>query len=42
MCQGVPGDSVVKNELANEGDLGSIPGLEDALEKGNGNPLQYS
>ena len=33
---------MVKNELANEGDLGSIPGLEDALEKGNGNPLQYS
>ena len=36
-----PGGSEVKNPTANE-DVGSIPGQEDPLEKGNGNPLQYS
>ena len=29
--QGFPGGSVVKNLPANEGDMGSIPGLERAL-----------
>ena len=36
---------VVKNPPANAGDIrnvGSIPGLEDALKGGHGNPLQYS
>ena len=36
---------MVKNPLANAGDIrdvGSIPGLEDPLEGGHGNPLQYS
>ena len=36
-----PGGSEVKNPTANERDVGSIPGQEDPLEKGNGNPLQY-
>ena len=31
--QGSPADSVVKNPLANAGDAGLIPGLEDPLEK---------
>ena len=30
---GFPGSSVVKNPLANAGDVGSIPGWEDPLEK---------
>ena len=36
---------VVKSPPANAGDLGDvglIPGSERPLEKGNGNPLQYS
>ena len=36
---------VVKNLSANSGDIrdtGSVPGLEDPLEGGHGNPLQYS
>ena len=36
---------VVKNPPANAGDtrdMGSIPGLERSLGRGNGNPLQYS
>ena len=37
-----PGDSVVKNPPANEGDLGSIPGLGRSPGEGNGNPLQDS
>ena len=37
-----PGGSVVKNPLANAGDLGSIPGLGRSPGEGNGNPLQYS
>ena len=35
----------VKNSPAMQedtGDAGSIPGLDDPLEKGDGNPLQYS
>ena len=37
-----PGDSVVKNLLANAGDAGLIPGLGRYSGEGNGNPLQYS
>ena len=37
-----PGGSVVKNLLANAGDMGSIPGLGRSSTEGNGNPLQYS
>ena len=36
------GGSVVKNSLANAGDLGSIPGSRRSPGEGNGNPLQYS
>ena len=31
---GVPGGSVGKESTCNVGDLGSVPGVEDALEKG--------
>ena len=34
--------SAVKNQPANEGDVGLILGLERFPEEGNGNPLQYS
>ena len=34
MRWGFPGGSVVKNPLANVGDVGSIPGLGRTLEKG--------
>ena len=34
---GFPVDSVVKNPLANAGDLGSIPGLGRSPGGGNGN-----
>ena len=39
--EGFPGGAVVKNMPANEGDLGSIPGLERSPGVGNGSPLQY-
>ena len=42
---GFPGDTVIKNPLANAGDTkdeGSIPGLGRSPGAGNGNPLQYS
>ena len=39
---GFPCGSAGKESACNEGDLGSIPGLEDSLEKGTGYPLQYS
>ena len=39
---GFPGGSVVKNPLANAGDVGLIPGLGRSPGEGNGNPLQYS
>ena len=39
---GFPGGVVVKNPLANAGDLGSIPGLRRSPGEGNGYPLQYS
>ena len=37
-----PGSSVVKNPPDNAEDMGLIPVLGRSLEKGNGNPLQYS
>ena len=37
-----PGGSVVKNPLANAGDMGSIPGLGISAGERNGNPLQCS
>ena len=37
-----PGGLVVKNLLANAGDLGLIPGSERSSAAGNGNPFQYS
>ena len=39
---GFPGGSVVKNQPANAGDMGSIPGSGRSPGDGNGNPLQYS
>ena len=33
---------MVKNPLANAGDMGSIPGSGRSPGEGNGNPLQYS
>ena len=39
---GFPRYSHSKEPTSNVGDPGSIPGLEDPLENGNGNPLQYS
>ena len=39
---GFPGGSVVKNLLANAGDMGSIPRSGRSLGEGNGKPLQYS
>jgi len=39
---GFPGGSVVKNQPANAGDTGSIPGWGRSPGRGNGNPLQYS
>ena len=37
-----PGDSDGKESTCNEGDLGSIPGLEIYPGEGKGYPLQYS
>ena len=39
---GFPGASLVKNQSANAGDPGSIPGLGRSLGEGNGNPLKHS
>ena len=36
------GGSVLKNQLANVGNIGSIPGSERSPTEGNGNELQYS
>ena len=36
-----PGDTVVKNQPANAGDMGLISGLKRSPGNGNGNPLQY-
>ena len=41
LCLVFPGSSVVKNLLANAGDMSSIPGLGRYPEKEDGNPLQY-
>ena len=37
--QGFPGGSVIQNLPANEGDVGSIPGLGRSSGEGNGNPI---
>ena len=37
-----PGGSHGKASVYNAGDLGSIPGWKDTLEKGKDYPLQYS
>ena len=37
-----PGDSIVRNPLANGRDTGSNPGLGRSLGGGNGYPLWYS
>ena len=39
---GFTGGLVVKNPLANVGDVALIPGLRRSPGEGNGNPLQYS
>ena len=39
---GFPGGSAGKESTCNSGDLGSIPGLEDPLEKGTAYPVQSS
>ena len=39
---GFPGGLVVKNPPANARDMGLIPGSGRSLDKGNGDPLQYS
>ena len=39
---GFPGNSEVKNPLANAGDAGSIPGSGRSPGGEHGNPLQYS
>ena len=36
---GFPGSSVVKNLLANAGDVGLIPAMARSPGEGNGNPL---
>ena len=33
---------LLKNLPANEGDMGSVPGLGRSPGEGNGNPVQYS
>ena len=38
--QGFPGSSAGKESTCNEGDLGSIPGLERSPGGGHDNPLQ--
>ena len=37
-----PGGSVIKNQTASPGDMGSIPGSGRFPGRGNGNSLQYS
>ena len=41
-ARGFSGGSMVKNSLANVGDMGLIPGWGRSPGEGNGNPLQYS
>ena len=38
---GFPGGSVVKNLLANAGNMGSVPASGRSPGEGNGNPFQY-
>ena len=40
--RGLPGGSMVKNLLANAGDMGSIPESGRSSGEGTGNPLQHS
>ena len=40
--RGFPGGSVVKNPLANEENVSSIPESGRSPGEGNGNPFQYS
>ena len=40
--RGFPGDSVLKNLLANERDVGSVPGMGRSPGGGCGNAFQYS
>ena len=40
--RGFPGGSVIKNLLANVGNMGLMPGSGRSPGEGNGNPLQYS
>ena len=42
VCMGFPDGSDGKESACNVGDPGSISGLGRSLEKGHGNPLQYS
>ena len=42
MYLGLPCGSDSEESYCNVEDLGSMPGLEDSLEGGHGNPLQYS
>ena len=42
ILEGFPGASVVKNLLANVGNMGFLLGSERSPGEGNGNPLQYS
>ena len=42
ILRGLPSGSVVKNQPANAGDAGLIPGLGGSPGEGNGNLLQYS
>ena len=42
ILRGFPSGSVVKNQPANAGDVGLIPGLGRSPGKGNDKPLQYS
>ena len=42
MRQGFPGGSVVKKPLANAGEAGSIPGLEDPTCHGATKPMQHN
>ena len=41
LLSGFPGSSVIKNLLANAGDMGLIPGRGRSPGRGNSNPLQW-
>ena len=42
LSRGAPGGSASKQSACNAGDLGSMPGWEDPLEKGVTNPPVFS